>query len=120
MKKINIFISLFMGLVIYCSLSVWGKIGIIRDEYGITGNGISFTFTEMMLTIIFPLIIIILNLVMFFQKKKVKNGIKCSIIIISILVATVSVLSLLRINNNLNKSILQINQMQESTLNAFT
>lgn len=119
MKKINIFISLFMVFVIYCSLSIWGKIGIIRDEYGITGNGISFTFTEMILIIIFPLILIILNLAMFFQKKEVKNGIKYCIIIISILVSAVSVLSLLRINNNLNKSVLQMNQMQELTLNAF-
>lgn len=108
MKKTNIIISLVMVFVLYRSLAIVEKIGIIRDEYGITGNGFSFTFTEMICLIIFPLIIIILNLVMFFQKKEVKNGIKYCIVIVSILVSAVSVLSLLSINNNLNKSVLQI------------
>lgn len=119
MKKINILISLFMAFLIYCSLSVWGKIGIIRDEYGITGNGISFTFTDMILLLIFPLIIFILNLAMFLKKGEAKKSIKYFAIIISIMMSAISVLSLLRINSYLNKSILQMNQMQELTLNEF-
>lgn len=119
MKKINLFISLFMVFVIYGSLSIWGKIGIIRDEYGITGNGISFTFVEMILLIIIPLMIMILNFIMFFSKKEIKNGIKYSLITVSILAAIVLLLSLLVINNCLKKSIMQINQMQELTLDAF-
>lgn len=120
MKKYNVFISLFMVFVIYCALSAWGKIGIIRDEYGITENGISFTFIEMIVTIVFPLIIILTNSVLFFQKKEVKSRIKYFVIIISILVSVAALLSLFKINDNLNKSILQTSQMQEVTLAGFS
>lgn len=119
MKKINLIISFIMAFVLYFSLLLWGKFGIIRDEYGITGNGISFGHNEMILLIIFPLFIIIINLMVLFQKKAVKKAVNYSIIVISIFVLTISTLHLLKINGHLNKITSQVNQMQKLTMSTF-
>lgn len=113
MKKINILVSLFMVFILYCSLSIWGEIGIIRDEYGITGDGISFTLAEMIWMIIVPFIMIIFNLAMIFQKNEVKRGIKYSVIIISVFVSLVSALSLTGIRGSLNDITAQTSQAQD-------
>lgn len=98
-KKINLAIALFMSYILYKSLSIWGKIGIIRDEYGITGDGISFSYYHVILLVLLPVVIIFLNLIAFFTKREYKNWVKYSIIFISAIAFIISTLLMVRTNN---------------------
>lgn len=99
-KKINLAIALFTSFILYKSLSIWGKIGIIRDEYGITGeDGISFSYYHVILLVLLPVVIIFLNLIAFFTKRDYKNWVKYSIIFISAIAVIISTLLMVLTNN---------------------
>lgn len=98
---VNVVCILCLAVVVYHGLGIEYRIGIIRDEYGITGNDGLLTVWDKAAVFFLPVFLAVLNLAVLFGKQLKKVWVSF-VTVLSVCMVLAGAAGIIRINRNLD------------------